>query len=131
MDKSEINAELARRLIATQFPQWRDLRIDPVELGGWDNRTFHLGSDMLVRMPSAKDYEPQVEKEHLWLPKLAPRLPLEIPQSIALGMPGEGYPWKMVSQALDRRNSSLQCRNTKPRGVRRSLSTILACFAFH
>lgn len=94
MDKSKINAELARRLIAAQFPQWKDLRIDPVELGGWDNRTFHLGSDMLVRMPSAKDYEPQVEKENLWLPKLTSLLPLETPYPIALGMPGEGYPWK-------------------------------------
>jgi len=94
MDKSKINAELAHRLIAVQFPQWKDLRIDPVALGGWDNRTFHLGTEMLIRMPSAEAYEPQVEKEHFWLPKLAPLLPFEIPQSIAIGMPGEGYPWK-------------------------------------
>lgn len=94
MDKFKINAELARRLIAAQFPQWKDLRIDLVDQGGWDNKTFHLGSDMLIRMPSSEDYEPQVEKEDFWLPKLAPLLPLEIPQPIALGMPGEGYPWK-------------------------------------
>jgi aminoglycoside phosphotransferase (APT) family kinase protein len=94
MDKSKINVELARRLIAAQFPQWKDLQIDPVSLGGWDNRTFHLGSDMLVRMPSAEAYEPQVEKEHFWLPKLSPLLPFEVPQPIALGYPGEGYPWK-------------------------------------
>lgn len=89
-----INASLVRRLIASQFPQWKELSIDPVATSGWDNRTFHLGSDMLIRMPSAEAYEPQVEKEHFWLPKLAPLLPFEIPQPIALGMPGEGYPWK-------------------------------------
>lgn len=55
---------LVRRLVATQFPQWQDLPILPVEFSGWDNRTFHLGDTMLVRMPSAIEYEIQVEKEH-------------------------------------------------------------------
>jgi aminoglycoside phosphotransferase (APT) family kinase protein len=49
---------------------------------------------MLVRMPSSEDYVAQVEKEHAWLPKLAPYLPLSIPEPLAIGSPGEGYPWK-------------------------------------
>ena len=36
----------------------------------------------------------QVDKEHRWLPVLAPQLPLEIPTPVAKGEPGEGYPWK-------------------------------------
>src|SRR5215211_170549 len=59
-----------------------------------NNKTFHLGDKMLVRMPSAADYEAQVEKEHLWLPKLAPLLPLQIPVPLAMGKPAKGYPWK-------------------------------------
>ncbi len=50
----EINQELVYQLISTQFPQWSNLVIHPVEMRGWDNRTFHLGDDMLVRLPSVE-----------------------------------------------------------------------------
>lgn len=46
-----IDAFLVRRLIASQFPQWKGLSIDPVAASGWDNRTFHLGKDTSVRLP--------------------------------------------------------------------------------
>jgi aminoglycoside phosphotransferase (APT) family kinase protein len=60
----KINVSLVHQLVAAQFPQWADLPIKPVELSGWDNRTFHLGADMTVRLPSAEGYALQVEKEH-------------------------------------------------------------------
>src|SRR3989304_7442273 len=88
-----IDATLVRCLIANQFPQWKDLSVRPVAHGGWDNRTFHLGEQMLVRMPSAAVYAAQVEKEHRWLPILAPLLPLQIPKPLALGQPAQGYPF--------------------------------------
>jgi aminoglycoside phosphotransferase (APT) family kinase protein len=93
-DKVQINVSLVRRLIDTQFPQLADLLIKPVEFSGWDNRTFHLGDHMLVRMPSAADYAAQVEKEQRLLPKLAPLLPLPVPEPLAIGEPAEEYPWK-------------------------------------
>ena len=71
-----IDTALVSRLVATQFPRWKDLAVRPVASGGWDNRTFHLGDHMLVRLPSAAAYASQVEKEHRWLPRLAPLLPL-------------------------------------------------------
>lgn len=89
-----IDVALVKHLISTQFPQWKDLTIQPVEVGGWDNRTFHLGKEMLVRMPSAQRYALQVEKEQKWLPKLAPLLPLPIPEPVAMGKPSHNYPWK-------------------------------------
>src|SRR3954467_3342218 len=88
-----IDAELVRRLIAAQFSQWAHLSIEPVEPGGWDNRTFRLGDRMSVRLPSAAAYAAQVEKEHRWLPEIAPHLPLPIPTPLAKGAPAEGYPW--------------------------------------
>ncbi|MGO4620201.1 aminoglycoside phosphotransferase family protein [Ensifer sp. 2YAB10] len=88
-----IDASLVRRLIATQLPQWSDLEVRPIEPGGWDNRTFMLGEEMTVRLPSAEHYVLQVEKEHRWLPRLAPQLPLPIPVPLAKGVPGEGFPW--------------------------------------
>lgn len=91
--KLTIDTDLVRRLMITQFPQWRHLPVSPVASGGWDNRTFHLGDEMTVRLPSAAPYALQVEKEHRWLPRLAPLLPLPIPVPLAMGEPGEGYPW--------------------------------------
>lgn len=88
-----IDLDLVQRLIAAQFPQWKDLPIKPVAESGWDNRTFHLGDNLLIRMPSAAHYASQVEKEQHWLPKLAPHLPLPIPAPIAIGEPGFSYPW--------------------------------------
>ena len=89
-----IDAALVRRLIAAQFPPWADLPVRPVEAGGWDNRTFRLGPRMTARLPSAEPYALQVEKEHRWLPKLAPLLPLPVPVPLAKGAPAGGYPWQ-------------------------------------
>jgi aminoglycoside phosphotransferase (APT) family kinase protein len=92
-DESGIDVSLVGQLVAAQFPQWADLSIRPVKFGGWDNRTFHLGEDMAVRLPSSAGYALQVEKEHRWLPRLAPLLPLPIPIPLAMGAPANGYPW--------------------------------------
>lgn len=92
MDRSDITAELAARLVAEQFPQWADLPIVAAAHNGWDNTTFRLGDDLSIRLPSGPGYAPQVEKEHRWLPELAPHLPLPIPTPAALGRPGCGYP---------------------------------------
>jgi aminoglycoside phosphotransferase (APT) family kinase protein len=83
---------LVRRLIAAQFPQWADLPIRRVATEGWDNRTFHLGDAMTVRLPSAEPYALAVEKEHRWLPVLAPQLPQPTPVPLGKGRPGEVYP---------------------------------------
>jgi aminoglycoside phosphotransferase (APT) family kinase protein len=88
-----VGAEQVHRLVAAQFPQWAGLPIRPVAHGGWDNWTFHLGPRMSVRLPSAAEYALAVDKEHRWLPVLAPRLPLPVPTPLAKGRPGEGYPF--------------------------------------
>lgn len=92
-DAARIDVALVEALIAEQFPQWAELPVKPVAVSGWDNRTFHLGSDMSVRLPSGVGYVPQVEKEQRWLPELAPDLPLPIPTPVGKGQPGQGYPW--------------------------------------
>lgn len=89
-----VDDALVRRLVAAQFPQWADLAVRPIARSGWDNRSFHLGEHMIVRLPSALDYAVQVEKEHWWLPRLAPLLPLPIPVPLAMGEPTRGYPWR-------------------------------------
>lgn len=91
--RQSISVDLVRRLIASQFPQWADLPVEPVIPGGWNNWTFRLGEHLVVRLRSAERYVAQVEKEQRWLPLLAPELPLPIPEPVARGMPGEGYAW--------------------------------------
>ena len=93
LTRDAIDAALARRLIDVQLPRWRDLPIRPVELPGWDNRTFRLGEELSIRMPTGPWYAQQVQKEQEWLPRLAPVLPLPIPVPVAAGAPAEGYPF--------------------------------------
>jgi aminoglycoside phosphotransferase (APT) family kinase protein len=97
LDRSAIDAGLARRLVASQFPQWSHLPVVGVERDGWDNRTFRLGSELTVRLPTGDWYAQQVDKEQRWLPVLAPRLPLPVPAPVARGQPDLGfpYPWSI------------------------------------
>jgi aminoglycoside phosphotransferase (APT) family kinase protein len=83
---------LVSRLLATQFPQWAGLPFRPVEPIGTDNAIYGLGSSRSVRLPRI-GWAVRQMKEHAWLPRLAPHLSLAIPEPLALGSPGEGYPW--------------------------------------
>ena len=89
----DISAEMVKRLVAEQFPQWGNLEVRPVRRSGHDNRTFHLGETMTVRLPSGEAYVPQIEKEARWLPFLAKRLSLPISSPIAQVKPGPEYPF--------------------------------------
>lgn len=93
IERVRIDEALVGRLIAAQFPAWGGLPVTRLAVGH-DNRSFRLGETMLARLPSHARYAPQAEKEQRWLPRLAPRLPLPIPAPLAIGAPGEGYPWR-------------------------------------
>jgi aminoglycoside phosphotransferase (APT) family kinase protein len=92
VEKADITTEVVSQLVASQFPRWADLPVVRVAHDGWDNTTFRLGDELCVRMPSAERYVAQVEKEHRWLPILGRQLPLPIPQPVARGRPGGGFP---------------------------------------
>lgn len=92
-DEVDINPSLVQRLIATQFPQWADLLIQPVPSAGTDNAMYRLGNDKVVRLPRIEWAVKDVDKEHQWLPRLAPHLPVAIPIPLGKGVPAEGYPW--------------------------------------
>jgi aminoglycoside phosphotransferase (APT) family kinase protein len=92
-DEVDTDAALVRRLLETQFPQWAELPIAPVPSAGTDNALYRLGDELCVRLPRIHWATGQAPKELQWLPKLAPYLPFAIPTPLALGVPGEGYPW--------------------------------------
>ncbi|HSL63405.1 MAG TPA: aminoglycoside phosphotransferase family protein [Gaiellaceae bacterium] len=97
MEKAALTPELVSRLLAAQFPQWAGLNVERVALDGWDNTSFRLGDELVVRLPSADAYAAQVDKEHRWLPVLAPHLPLPVPEPVARGVPQPGFsrPWSV------------------------------------
>ena len=106
-DEVETDVSLVGRLLAAQFPQWADLPLRPVPSAGTDNALYRLGDEMAVRLPRIAVATGQVEKEHQWLPKLAPHLPFAIPLPLAMGEPGEGYPWHWsVYRWLDGENAT-------------------------
>jgi aminoglycoside phosphotransferase (APT) family kinase protein len=93
VDEVEIEPALVARLVGDQFPQWSRLPIEPVPFFGTDNATYRLGDDLAVRLPRREKNVETLEKELLWLPRLAPRLPLAIPTPVAVGKAGAGYPF--------------------------------------
>lgn len=88
---------VVRRLLAAQHP---DLATSPLTrlADGWDNVSYRLGDELVVRLPRRAASAPLVEHEQRWLPTLAPRVPLPVPAPVRVGGPGEGYPyaWSVV-----------------------------------
>lgn len=87
------DATLVHRLLARQFPSWAGLRIVPVPSWGTDNALYRLGEDMVIRLPRIEWAAGGVASDFRWLPDLALRLPVAVPVPLALGKPGEGFPW--------------------------------------
>jgi aminoglycoside phosphotransferase (APT) family kinase protein len=98
-DELDIDVPLVRTLLATQFPQWTDLPIRHVRSSGTVNALYRLGDDMAVRLPRVAGSFDDVEREHHWLPRLAPLLPVAIPTPLGRGKPTEAYPchWSVFS----------------------------------
>jgi aminoglycoside phosphotransferase (APT) family kinase protein len=92
-DELELSEPLVRRLLAEQFPEWRDLPLRRVEPQGTVNAIFRLGDELTVRLPRRNGPTAPGSTELEWLPRLAPVLPVDVPVPIAQGRPGAGYPW--------------------------------------
>jgi aminoglycoside phosphotransferase (APT) family kinase protein len=92
-DEVEIDSALVERLLGEQFPRWARLPVRVVERSGTDNVTFRVGDELAVRLPRTARTQGQVEKDLTWMPRLAPYLPLAIPEPLELGQPGAGYPF--------------------------------------
>ena len=98
-DEVDTDPSLVQRLVAGRFPQWAGLPIEPVFPRGTDNANYRLGEDKLVRLPRQADKVAGLERELDLLPRLAPLLPLAIPEALGRGEPAEGFPfpWAVFS----------------------------------
>lgn len=92
-DEVTIADDAVRRLLAAQLPEWADLPVRRLPPVGTDNQLFRLGDELAVRMPRIHWAADSAVWEHTWLPRLAPYVPVTVPAPLALGEPGEGYPW--------------------------------------
>lgn len=92
-DEVPTDLGLVRRLIVEQFPRWARHPVAAVASTGTDNAMYRLGDDLVVRLPRIHWAADDVAKEQTWLPLLAPHLPVEIPEPVALGVPSGEYPW--------------------------------------
>jgi aminoglycoside phosphotransferase (APT) family kinase protein len=93
IDELEIDEGLVRGLVGEQFPEWIDLPLRRIEPTGTVNAIFRLGDELSVRLARREGPTGPGSKEHDWLPRLAPLLPVEIPVPVAQGRPTGDYPW--------------------------------------
>jgi aminoglycoside phosphotransferase (APT) family kinase protein len=89
----DIDVELVRRLLVAQFPQWCERPVEAVQSTGTVNAIYRLGDDLCIRLPRIQTWASDLEKELRWLPRLAPHLSLAVPEPVAKGDPGAGYPF--------------------------------------
>lgn len=92
-DEVAVDADLVTALLVEQMPHLAHLRPAEVDTAGSVNAVHRLGEHLCTRLPRAQRFVPDLEREHRWLAHLAPRLPLAVPEVVATGRPGRGYPY--------------------------------------
>src|SRR5215218_8101908 len=93
MHAGEVDVELVRALVAEQFPELGHLPVRRVQSTGTVNAIFRLGDDLCARLPRMAKWAQDLEREWRWLPRLAPRLSLRVPEPVGRGRPAGGYPF--------------------------------------
>jgi aminoglycoside phosphotransferase (APT) family kinase protein len=97
-DQVDTSADLVRRLLADQLPEWADRPVVRVQEFGTDHHLYRLGDDLVARLPIVGWAVEQARTDARWLPVLAPHVPAALPVPLAVGEPGHGYPfpWAVV-----------------------------------
>jgi aminoglycoside phosphotransferase (APT) family kinase protein len=57
------------------------------------NALYRLGDHLCARLPRVETWAEDLDKEWRWLPELAPRLSLPVPEPVARGHPTDWYPF--------------------------------------
>ena len=91
-DEVEVDEGLVARLLASQMPGLAALPLTRVEPWGTDNAIWRLGDELVVRLPRIRWAVAQIERDHLWLPRLAPHLPVAVPKPVAVGVAEHDFP---------------------------------------
>lgn len=92
-DEPDIDEGLVRALVDEQFPRWAELPLKHVDSHGTQNVLYRLGDEWVVRLPRLAGVVPELAGLRQWMPYLAARLPVPVPEQVAEGEPGHGFPW--------------------------------------
>jgi aminoglycoside phosphotransferase (APT) family kinase protein len=86
-----------RQMLNDQFPQYDHATLVPLN-EGFDNVLWRLGDDLIIRLARRAISVPLLEQEILWLPRLGPQLPIDVPIPVHVGAPCELFPlpWVIV-----------------------------------
>jgi aminoglycoside phosphotransferase (APT) family kinase protein len=97
-DDLPIDEVLVQRMVADQLPEYANAPVRRLDASGSSNALFRLGNDLLVRLPRQPGGSATILKEARWLPHLQDSLPTAVPEVVAVGEPGHGYPehWSVV-----------------------------------
>ncbi|PWN01413.1 phosphotransferase [Nocardioides silvaticus] len=98
-DELAVDADLVRRLLWKLFPDLAELPIRQVSDSGSSNSLYRLGEALAVRLPRQPGGGDTIVKEAAWLPYLASRLTVNVPDLVGVGVPGHGYSevWAVTS----------------------------------
>jgi aminoglycoside phosphotransferase (APT) family kinase protein len=91
-DQIDLTVDVVAHLVAGQFPRWADRPVRPVASDGTVNALFRLGDDIVLRFPLLPAPRAELLSEQENARRVAPHVPLEVPEPLALGEPGAGYP---------------------------------------
>ena len=87
-----IDADLVAALLEQQLPHLDGSELTFVD-EGWDNVTYHTGSDYAVRIPRREVAVELILNEQKWLPIIASWLPIAVPRPVGIGVPSALFPW--------------------------------------
>jgi aminoglycoside phosphotransferase (APT) family kinase protein len=95
-DQLHIDAQIVRRLVEVQFPQWHDLPVTELRTAGTVNAIYRIGDDLAARFPLV-GHDPVQARASLAAEaeaarELAVTATVPAPEPVAIGEPGEGYP---------------------------------------
>jgi len=95
-DQVDVTTDTVAALIQDQFPQWSGKAIRLLPSTGTVNAIFRIGNDLSARFPlrlaDAAGVLAILEQEARASAELAQVSPFPVPEPVALGEPGAGYP---------------------------------------
>jgi len=94
-----LTQEDAGRLVEQQFPELAPARLEPLG-AGWDNAAYVVNGRWVFRFPRRKAFTGLLENEMRYLPRLAPHLPLRIPEPVWHGRPEAAFPYPFAGYEL-------------------------------
>lgn len=96
VDQVDVTTEIVATLIREQFPRWSGRAIQPLSSTGTVHAIFRIGDGLSARFPlrlaDAAEVLAVLEREARASAELAQVSRFPVPEPVALGKPGAGYP---------------------------------------